>query len=104
VVAGKRTNTFETSVTGRLVEISAQFCPNIAQNGALVKEVLPKEISRNIPNLELIKVNFGRFFENKIPPKSFGRYFLDKNAPDGQKYRSNSEITPNLVTVRDRPR
>jgi hypothetical protein len=35
----------------------------------------------------------------KIAPKSFGRYFLEKNAPNAKKYHPNGEISPNLVTL-----
>jgi hypothetical protein len=43
-------------------------------------------------------VNFGRFFE-KITPKSFGRYFSEKNAASAKKYCPNGEISPNVVTL-----
>jgi hypothetical protein len=83
------------SVTRRLTEKCAQFCPNIAQNGALVnKNFSQRNIwsklgnfkTKSTPNLELIKVNFGR-------------YFPEKNAPNAKKYRPNGEILPNLVTL-----
>jgi hypothetical protein len=34
----------------------------------------------------------------KIAPKSFGQYFLDKNAPNAKKYCPSAEILPNLAT------
>jgi hypothetical protein len=37
-------------------------------------------------NLELIMLNFGR-------------YFSEKNAPNAKKFRPNGEISPNLVTL-----
>jgi hypothetical protein len=38
-------------------------------------------------------------FLKKNAPKSFGRYFSEKNAPNAKKYRPNGEISPNLVTL-----
>jgi hypothetical protein len=35
----------------------------------------------------------------QIAPKSFGRYFSEKNAPNAKKIRPNGEILPNLVTL-----
>jgi hypothetical protein len=37
--------------------------------------------------------------KKKIAPKSFGRYFSGRNAPEGRKFRPSVEISPNLVTL-----
>jgi hypothetical protein len=44
-------------------------------------------------------VNFGQILLKKIAPKSFGRYFGEKNAPNAKKYRPKVEISPNLGTL-----
>jgi hypothetical protein len=61
--------------------------PNIAQNGALVnKNICPKKYlvklenlkTKSSPNLELIKVNFGRFFRKKLRHNNLGDIFKKK--------------------------
>jgi hypothetical protein len=61
-------------VTGRFFEKSAQRCPNIVRNGTLQNKIFApqnyKSKVRNLKakssqNLELIKVNIGRYFSKK---------------------------------------
>ncbi len=51
--------------------------------------------------LALLRSILGDFFMAKILPKSLGRFFLEKNPPNGIKNCPNGEILPNLVTLVD---
>jgi hypothetical protein len=73
------------------VKKSAQLCTKIAQNKTFSRKNYWSKIghskTKSSQNVELIKVNFGRFFE--------------KNAPENRKMRPNGEISPNLVTLKE---
>jgi hypothetical protein len=78
---------------------------NKAPNGALVKRtftqrnIWPKLFNSSIkssPNVELIKLNFGRFL--KMRPDHLGDVFQKKCAPL-KKFRPNGELYPNLVSL-----
>jgi hypothetical protein len=75
-----------TSVTGRFVEKSAKFCPNIAQNGALVNknfypEKLPVKTVRTLCKTKSLFTSVGEYW-----------VIYKKMRPDG-------EFSPNLVTL-----
>jgi hypothetical protein len=93
--------------TNVLAKKSAQLCPNIVQNGALLKNnFCPKNIwsklgnfkLKSSPNLEFIKANIWRFFE-KLRPNYSGDILQEKMRPKPNKYHPNGEISPNLVTL-----
>jgi hypothetical protein len=88
------------SVTRRLAKESAQFCPKIAQNGALVnKNFCPKKYLVKIREFydktePQYRADLDDFFETKLRPNYLGDIFQKRMHPTPKSFAQMAKFRP----------